>query len=175
MDGNSIENFNSIEFLRENLRKQIAVYKAMLEVVRRERKALSSLDLKTIRESTYEKEILADDAEKLEMLRQSWIDRFSEAKDIDRDSVTIEVCVEKIDPKSFEEMARIKLALLHIIKTVHTQNAENQSLVQNALNETQNMKENILGLASRAPKTYGPKGTVKQDKQNNIGVIEQQA
>lgn len=164
-----------LDFLKNNLREQLKLYRQMLEVVRKEKDCLINLDLKQIRECTYEKAALSDDAAKTEAKRQQWVAALADQHSINREELTVERIVDLLDKTQYEELVRIKTGLVHMIKKVHEQNYENQDLVQRALQETQTMKQGILGMTSSKAKTYGPQGKVNDKEDSAARMFEQQA
>ncbi|MGZ3713558.1 MAG: flagellar export chaperone FlgN, partial [Bdellovibrionota bacterium] len=62
-----------LEELTKNLKHQLTLYRQLVDVLRLEREHIVAVRLKEIRESTYSKEALMDEAQREEFRRMRWV------------------------------------------------------------------------------------------------------
>lgn len=151
----------NLEELQKNLKHQLAIYRQLVDLLREEREHIVGVRMKEMRESTYSKEALLDEAHREEFRRKAWVKEAAAFLRMRESEVTIEVIAQRMAPRDqHESMISLKLALIHMVKKAREMNSDNQALVEAALRDTQQMKRNILGLSSDKPQTYGPKGSM---------------
>ncbi|MGZ3695187.1 MAG: flagellar protein FlgN [Bdellovibrionota bacterium] len=150
-----------LEELTKNLKHQLTLYRQLVDVLRLEREHIVAVRLKEIRESTYSKEALMDEAQREEFRRMRWVKQAALYLGIAEKDLTMEMVAAKIGgPELYESMFSLKQALLHMVKKARDMNKDNQSLVTVALKDAQQLKRNILGLSSDQPQVYGAKGNM---------------
>jgi flagellar biosynthesis/type III secretory pathway chaperone len=151
----------SLDELQKNLRHQLTIYRRLVDLLREEKDYVVGVRLKELREATYSKEALLDEAHREEYRRQRWVKEAAAFLRVAPAEVTMELVATRLAPREqHESLISLKLTLVHMVKKAKEMNAENQALVQNALRDTQQMKKNILGLSGDKPQTYGPKGNM---------------
>jgi flagellar biosynthesis/type III secretory pathway chaperone len=151
----------SLDELQTNLKHQLAIYRQLVDLLREEKEHIVGVRLKEMREATYSKEALLDEAHREEYRRQRWVKEAAAFLKMKESEITMEVIATRMAPRDqHESMISLKLALIHMVKKAREMNTDNQALVETALRDTQQMKRSVLGLSSDKPQTYGPKGSM---------------
>lgn len=151
----------NLEELQKNLRHQLAIYRQLVDLLREEKEHIVGVRLKELRECTYSKEALLDEAHREEFRRQKWVKEAAAFLGVPEREVTMEVIASRVaSPDQHEPLVSLKLALTHMVKKAREMNGENRALVENALKDAQTLKRNILGLTSDQAQVYGPKGNL---------------
>lgn len=151
----------NLEELQNNLKHQLSLYRQLVDLLRDEREHIIAVRHKEIREATYAKEAILDEVQREEFRRLKWTSEAAKFLNVSESHITMEMVATHIGgPEKFESLMSLKNALAHMLKKAKEMNADNKALVESALNDTQIMKRNILGLTSDKPQTYGPKGNM---------------
>lgn len=151
----------NLDELNKNLRHQLSLYRQLVDLLRVEKEFIVGVKLKEIRESTYSKEAILDEIHREELRRRRWIKEAADFLKISEKEITVEIVATKLaNPADYESLVSLKNTLLHFIKKAQEMNLEIRALTENALNDAQALKRNILGLTSDRPQTYGPKGSM---------------
>lgn len=151
----------NLEELDKNLRHQLAIYRQLVDLLREEKEHVVGVRLKELRESTYSKEALLDEAHREEFRRQKWVKEAAQFLSMSEKEITIEVIATRLaEPAQYEGIVSLKLALVHMVRKAREMNYENRLLVESALKDAQQLKRNILGLSSDQAQVYGPKGNM---------------
>jgi flagellar biosynthesis/type III secretory pathway chaperone len=151
----------NLDELQKNLKHQLTIYRQLVDLLREEKEHIIGVRLKEMREATYSKEALLDEAHREEYRRQRWVKEAAAFLKMRESDVTMEVIAQRMAPREqHESLISLRLALVHMVKKAREMNADNLALVETALRDTQAMKRNILGLSSDKPQTYGPKGAM---------------
>ncbi len=151
----------NLEELQNNLKHQLALYRQLVDLLREEKEHIIAVRFKEIREATYAKEAILDEVQREEFRRSKWTSEAAKFLKVSEKDITMEMVATQIGgPALFEGLMSLKNALAHMLKKAKEMNLENKALVETALNDTQIMKRNILGLTSDKPQTYGPKGNM---------------
>jgi flagellar biosynthesis/type III secretory pathway chaperone len=88
--------------------------------------------------------------------------------------ITLKLIASKYAPESFEALMSVQNALIMLVRKCKELNDENKALVEGALQDTQVLKRNVLGMTSEQPKVYGPKGNMNQ-KENTSRILNKEA
>jgi flagellar biosynthesis/type III secretory pathway chaperone len=151
----------NLEELQNNLKHQLSLYRQLVDLLREEKEHVIAVRFKEIREATYAKEAILDEVHREEFRRLKWTAEAARFLGVNEKEITMEMVATHIGgPTLFESLMSLKNALSHMLKKAKEMNLENKALVESALNDTQVMKRNILGLSSDKPQTYGPKGNM---------------
>jgi flagellar biosynthesis/type III secretory pathway chaperone len=151
----------NLDELQKNLRRQLALYRQLVELLREEKEHVAGVRLKEVRECTYAKEALLDEIHREEYRRRRWGAEAAAFLSVPEKDVTMELVASRIGlPEQYEPLISLKLALVHMVKKASEMNAENKALVESALKDSQALKRNILGLTSDQAQVYGPKGNM---------------
>lgn len=157
------------------LKNELALYKDLLEVLKRERTSLVSVKLKEIREATLIKETLLSEIHREEIARARWNAAFSADSGIDVLELTVDRIIDHVGPAASEALANVRTALKFMILETKQVNSENQKLTESALREAHSMKENALGMSGDRAVTYGPKGAVGKNNERNARLVSHEA
>lgn len=147
--------------IHQILQRLVGFHRQLLEVVRSEREALASADLKGIQESTYAKEALIESIKLLEAerIRALTILAAIWKKPVQELTVSsIAILIQGEDPKGAEQLRSSLNALAILVNRIQEQNDYNRELVERSLEHLQNMKNNVLGETVPKSQTYNPQG-----------------
>ncbi len=155
--------------LHASLQKLIGYHRQLLEIVRAEKDALVSAEMKTIREMTCSKQVLIESIRLEESLRARVVAELAQLwnknpAELTLNQIIIEIQGEKqsargIAPKLPEQLRSSYNALVLLVKRVTEQNQENAVCVERSLEHIKNMKRNVLGEAAPSAQTYTQQGT----------------
>lgn len=164
---NTQELFNA---LADNLDQQVKVYRALLEVVRKEREVLVAAQIEQLNENNKAKEAILVKVRSLDSARIKY------AHDL-----ALAVGAEATQPRLLEIASKInltdgdRLRVLHstlelLVKRLSEINKGNESLVQAALQNVSGAIESIKGTLQAKP-TYGKKGALVTSPQNGEHLV----
>ncbi len=157
-----------LEELQKNLRHQLSLYRQLVDVLRDEKEHLIAVRFREIRECTYSKEALLDEAHREEFRRHKWTQRAALFLGVSLQDVTMELVATKIGgPELYEPLVSLRNALVHLVRKAKEMNSDNKRIVESALVDAQELKKNILGLSSEKPQLYGPKGSMGSDSRDH--------
>jgi flagellar biosynthesis/type III secretory pathway chaperone len=157
MDGQSID----FEFLQQVLRKQLALYRQLVDLLRAEREHVVAVGLKEIREDTYGKEALIDEIQREEAKRRRWLAEAAPLFGFTEAECSLErIAQHKLASAQAETLLSVRQALLHLVRKAQEMNEDNRRLVESALKDAEQLKRNVLGLSSDQPQVYGPRGAM---------------
>lgn len=151
--------------LSKALQKLLGLYRQLAELLRRERTAIASADLKAIQEATFEKEALIEQIRAAEGFRQAAAAGIAIALRRPAAQLTlaeIAATVQSEHPAQAKEIRSAGAALSLLIKRSGELNAENRGLVEKSLEHVDQMKSNVLGEANAGSQTYTPQGQKTQ-------------
>ena len=74
-----------------------------------------------------------------------------------------------------EQLVNLRNGLRYLLLQARDANLENQKLTENALRESQLMKENALGMGGDRAATYGPRGNMGMAKDRGSRIITREA
>ncbi len=171
MDGQAPNLQNLIEILKHEL----ALHKQLFDVLNAERAALVDVDLKQIREVTFTKEGLLADIQREEVRRRRWVDALSDYSGITPNDLSAEKVAEVYGGLEREQLVSLRNGLRYLLMQAREINSENQKLTENALRESQLLKENALGMGGDRAATYGPKGSMGMAKDRGSRIITREA
>jgi len=151
----------NLEELQKNLNHQLSLYRQLVDVLRDEKEHLVAVRLKEIRECTYAKEAIFDELQREEYRRQKWVQSAASVLGVPDRDVNMEMIASKFGgAEQYESLVSLKNALLVMVKKVKEMNGDNLRLVESALKDARELKNNILGISSEQPQVYGPKGNL---------------
>ncbi len=142
----------------ENL---VGLHRQLLDLIRIEKEALISADLKKVQEITNAKEVLLSSIQSTEIERQKLVSEFSIIMKIPRKELTLSRLIIQIqaDYKKHADRFRSALnALSFLIRRITDQNKENSVLVKESISHIEQMKENVLQENSKKSEIYSNKG-----------------
>lgn len=147
--------------LYQILQKLVGLHRQLMDVVRSEREALVSADLKGIQEATYVKESLIQsiyvaENERLKLMGELAAIWKKSIQDLTLPNIIIEI--QGRDPKSAEQLRGTLNVLTILIQRISEQNRSNREFVERSLQHVQNMKSNVLGESTVKAETYSPHG-----------------
>ena len=171
MDGQAPNLQNLIEILKHEL----ALHKQLFDVLKAERAALVDVDLKQIREVTFAKEGLLADIQREEVRRRRWVEGLSDYSGIAAAELSAEKIAEVFGGLEREQLVNLRNGLRYLLLQARDANLENQKLTENALRESQLMKENALGMGGDRAATYGPRGNMGMAKDRGSRIITREA
>jgi flagellar biosynthesis/type III secretory pathway chaperone len=156
-----LHNTGEINLLLASLQKLVGVYRQLLEVVRAEKEALVSAELRTIQEVTARKQALLEtihqeEAARLKLVAELAMKWKKPAKEITASALAIEI--QAHDIKMADQLRSVSNTLTVMIKHAAEQNEENKRLVQKSLEHIGAMKRNVLGESTEKANTYNPQG-----------------
>lgn len=150
-----------INLLLASLQKLVGVYRQLLEVVRAEKEALVSAELRAIQEVTARKQALLETIRQEETARLKLVTEFAmkwktPIKEITASALAIQIQAQ--DMKLADQLRSVSNTLSVMIKRAADQNEENKLLVQKSLEHIGAMKRNVLGESTAKANTYNPQG-----------------
>ncbi len=160
-----------VELLEENLTSQLTLYKELLLLVREEKDYVVQTNIKEIRKITLAKEVLLGELHKKEMERQKWLLSLANATNQDVEKLSLEA-VARLYPQ-YPSIMKLRNSLRIIVTRVHSFNQENGRLVENALEETQEMKKNALAVTEDKSPTYNPRGKMHESGDRNARIVSE--
>lgn len=161
--------------LVENLKRQLTLFRDLVEVLNKERAALVSVKLKEIREVTFVKEALLSDLHREEGNRLRWMTMAQDALGIKERKIEMNDILGVISPAQVEAVNSARTALRYVVLQAKAQNTENQEFTESAIRESQVMKENALGMTGDRAFTYGPKGNMGRNHERNPRIVSREA
>jgi hypothetical protein len=156
-----------IQELYQILQKFTGLHRQLLELIRAEREALVSADLKSIQEMTYAKEAV------LQLIAQQEQIRLAKAAEIAKiwkqspSDLTLKKMIIEIqgrDTKLADQLRSAFNTLTLLVQRALDQNSENKKLVEASLQHISAMKENVLGEIAPSANTYTPTGQKAQGR-----------
>lgn len=165
----------SLQTLLEILKRELSLHKQLFDILKLEREALAKVDIKAIREATFNKEQLLADIMREESGRRRWLDLLSDTTGVAVADLSAEKVAEIYGNAHFEQLVSVRNALRYMLVQVRELNGENQKLTEHALRESQLMKENALGMTGDRAATYGPKGNMGVAKEKNARLLSREA
>lgn len=165
----------NLENLFEILRRELALHKELLALVKSEKEALVAVNIKGIRDATFNKESLLSDVQREEASRRRWVADLANHTGLSEAELTAEKVAEIYGSQYFESLVSLRNALRFILLQLKEVNSENQRLTENALRESQLMKENALGMTGDRAATYGPRGNMGMAKEKNSRILSREA
>ena len=165
----------NLQILLEILKRELSLHKQLHDVLKVEREALIGVSIKDIRECTFLKEGLLAEILREENGRRRWVQALADASGLDAAALSAEKVAELYGNTHFEQLVSVRNALRYMILQVREHNDENQQLTENALRESQLMKENALGMTGDRAATYGPKGAMGTAIEKNPRIFSQKA
>ena len=165
----------NLQILQEILKRELSLHKQLYDTLKLEKEALVGVSIKDIRECTFNKEGLLADIMREETARRRWVQALSDASGIDTADLSAEKVAELYGNTHYEQLISVRNALRYLVVQVRELNSENQKLTEHALEESQLMKENALGMTGDRAATYGPKGNMGMAKEKNARIFSQKA
>ncbi len=163
--------------IHQTLQRLTGLHRQLLDVVRSEREALLSSDLKAIQEVTCLKEALIESIRHQEAERLKLVGELSAAWKTPMNDLTIlsiAIAIQAEDPRAAESFRTAYNALSHLIARIKEQNGDNRRLVDQALHHTHVMKKNVLGESAPYNQTYTAHGK-KADGASGSRLISKEA
>jgi hypothetical protein len=147
-----------IHRILENL---VGLHRQLVEVVRSEREALVSADLKAIQERTYAKEALIEQIRAQESARVRQVSALAILWRKPLRELTLPKLIIEVQGKDLalaEQFRTLFNTLSLLVQRIEQLNQDNRALVQKSLDHIEDMKRNVLGEASPKSNTYNPQG-----------------
>lgn len=147
--------------LHQRLQKLVTFHRQMLDVVRLEREALVSADLKAVQECTFKKEVLIATISDVEAERIEDVAALALAVGVAPDGLRLSQIVQYIEPTAPEMAKSLQStwnALSVLCQRIQEQNDENRRLAEGFLSHLNEMKRNVLGEGQPHTSTYSATG-----------------
>lgn len=156
--------------IQQNLKRLIGLYRELLNIVRQEKDAIITMNVKDIQEATRAKEAILSVIRYCEMERASIVSELAlkwkvPLKELTLSRIIIEV--QGRDSVHAEEFQTVLSTLTLLIQRVSEQNEENHGFVANSLKHIEAMKKNVLGEANPHSFTYTKAGGRKSGSEKS--------
>ena len=151
----------SITQVHQILQKLTGLHRQLMEVVRAERDALISADLKEIQTQTFAKQAIIEEIHHTESARLKLMVDLAVQWNKPSHELTLPniiIQVQGTDLKGAEQLRTTFNALTVLIQRISTQNKDNRVLVEHSLEHVHQMKKNILGESTPRTNTYTQQG-----------------
>jgi len=159
------------------LQKLVGFHKQLLELVRLERTALESANLKNIEEVTYSKEVLIHSIKQAELERVRSVANLAAQMEVhiaDLSLSNLVLALQQKELQNSEKFRSVQNTLKVLIEHIVEQNQANQKLVNASLKHVQEMKINALGENQNQSQTYTAKGQ-KNNQTTASRLVSQEA
>lgn len=150
-----------IDQIYDILQKQIGYHRQLLDLVRAERDALLTADLKAIQDCTYSKEALIEAVRTAEDARHRIVMDLAMIwkKPIKELSLQQIILIAQGENLAKSDQLRSAFTTLTImIERIREQNLANSRIVERSMEHISAMKKNVLGESSPKAQTYGTSG-----------------
>ncbi len=164
---NTQELFNA---LAENLDQQVKVYRALLEVVRKERDVLVAADIEQLNENNKAKEAILVKVRSLDVARLKYAQDLAQAVDADVSQPRLLEIASKINLVDGDRLRVLHSTLELLVKRLSELNKGNETLVKAALQNVTGAIDSIKGTLQAKP-TYGKKGALVTSPQNGEHLV----
>ncbi len=164
---NTQELFNA---LADNLDSQVKVYRALLEVVRKEREVLVAAQIEQLNENNKAKEAILVKVRSLDAARIKYAHDLALAVGADPTQPRLLEIASKINLTDGDRLRVLHSTLELLVKRLSEINKGNESLVQAALQNVSGAIESIKGTLQAKP-TYGKKGALVTSPQNGEHLV----
>lgn len=164
---NTQELFNS---LAENLDQQVKVYRALLEVVRKERDVLVAAEIEQLNENNKAKEAILVKVRSLDVARIKYAHDLAQAVGADPNQPRLLDIAAKINLPDGDRLRVLHSTLELLVKRLSEINKGNETLVKAALQNVSGAIDSIKGTLQAKP-TYGKKGALVTSPQNGEHLV----
>ena len=164
---NTQELFNA---LADNLDSQVKVYRALLEVVRKEREVLVAAQIEQLNENNKTKETILVKVRSLDAARSKYAHDLAQAVGADPAQPRLLEIASKLNLTDGDRLRVLHSTLELLVKRLSEINKGNESLVQAALQNVSGAIESIKGTLQAKP-TYGKKGAMVTSPQNGEHLV----
>lgn len=164
---NAQELFNS---LADNLDQQVKVYRALLEVVRKERDVLVAAEIEQLNENNKAKEAILVKVRALDAARIKLAHDLAQAVGADAAQPRLLEIASKINLQEGDRLRVLHSTLELLVKRLSEINKGNETLVKAALQNVTGAIESIKGTLQAKP-TYGKKGALVTSPQNGEHLV----
>jgi flagellar biosynthesis/type III secretory pathway chaperone len=164
---NTQELFNS---LADNLDQQVKVYRALLDVVRKEREVLVAAQIEQLNENNKAKEAILVKVRSLDVARIKYAQDLAQAVGADANQPRLLEIASKINLTDGDRLRVLHSTLELLVKRLSEINKGNEDLVQAALQNVSGAIDSIKGTLQAKP-TYGKKGALVTSPQNGEHLV----
>jgi flagellar biosynthesis/type III secretory pathway chaperone len=147
--------------LAQELKTLLGLHRQMLELVRTERSALVSADIKLIQENNFKKEAIIEAIRNQDAIRMKLISQLAYFWGRKSEELTVSkiiIQVQGSDLKMADQLRSTWQALNILIERIMDQNERNGELLEKSLEHVNEMKVNLLGEGSPKAQTYTQQG-----------------
>jgi len=156
--------------LADNLDQQVKVYRALLEVVRKEREVLMAAQIEQLNENNKTKEAILIKIRSLDVARINYARNLALAVGADAEQPRLLEIASKLNLPNGDRLRVFHSTLELIIKRLGDINKSNEDLVKAALQNVSGAIESIKGTLQAKP-TYGKKGALVTSPQNGEHLV----
>lgn len=156
--------------LADNLDSQVKVYRALLEVVRKEREVLVAAQIEQLVENNKAKEAILVKVRSLDSARIKYAHDLALAVGADESQPRLLEIAAKINLVDGDRLRVLHSTLELLVKRLSEINKGNESLVKAALQNVTGAIESIKGTLQAKP-TYGKKGALITSPQNGEHLV----
>lgn len=164
---NTQELFN---FLADNLDQQVKVYRALLEVVRKERDVLVAAEIEQLNENNKAKEAILVKVRSLDVARIKYAQDLAQAVGADANQPRLLEIASKINLTDGDRLRVLHSTLELLVKRLSEINKGNETLVKAALQNVTGAIDSIKGTLQAKP-TYSKKGALVTSPQNGEHLV----
>lgn len=167
---NSLSQKQLFEALADNLDSQVKVYRALLEVVRKERDVLVAAQIEQLNENNKAKEAILIKVRSLDVARIKYARDLAQAVGADVEQPRLLEIASKLNLQDGDRLRIFHSTLELIIKRLSEINKGNEDLVKAALQNVTGAIDSIKGTLQAKP-TYGKKGALITSPQNGEHLV----
>jgi flagellar biosynthesis/type III secretory pathway chaperone len=158
------------ENLVDNLDQQVKVYRALLDVVRKEREVLVSAQIEQLNENNKAKEAILVKVRSLDVARIKYARDLAQSVGADAEQPRLLEIASKLNIEQGDRLRVLHSTLELLLKRLSEINKSNEEIVQAALQNVTGAIESIKGTLQAKP-TYGKKGALVTSPQNGEHLV----
>jgi flagellar biosynthesis/type III secretory pathway chaperone len=174
LEQNMSENQLLYTDLLECLDSLVKVYRALLDVVRREKEILVASRLDELNENNKSKDAMLVRIRSLENQRMKCAHDLAQVVGVDFEQPRLIDIANNCDPKWSDRLRNMHSVLDLLVRRVAEVNKQNEELVQSALNNITGAMEAIRDGLKPKP-VYGPKGNMADAKNDPARIVSKEA
>lgn len=164
----------TVQRLIAHLEEELKVYRALLDVVRREKEILVSANIEDLNENNKSKEAMLAKLKQLDRLREKHAREAAGAVGADAHNPRLLEIAAKLDLQQGDRLRSLHQALDLLLGRLRELNKKNESLAQSALQNIQGAMQAIRTTLSDSP-TYKKQGDMKKGELQSGQLVSREA
>ena len=164
----------TVQRLIAHLEEELKVYRALLDVVRKEKEILISANIEDLNENNKSKEAMLAKLKQLDRLREKHAREAASAVGADTQSPRLLEIAAKLDQPQADRLRSLHQAHDLLLGRLRELNKKNESLAQSALQNIQGAMQAIRTTLSDSP-TYKKQGDIKKGELQSGQLVSREA